>query len=161
MKKGSAYLIFVWVLLSLATGCVSARKVIIEAQAYSSVVQKGTIQKNEEEEGAASTQTNVISVYVHTKTNQLQFDSVWLNDQPFSFQVQQLKQPLELGFDLNNEKQIVAPKSKQFLFQLTVIGAVKTGGKRIETVRLKGQYKQRHFYQVIQPVVPLQGFDAQ
>ncbi|TWI78280.1 hypothetical protein IQ13_3962 [Lacibacter cauensis] len=147
--------------LFLLNSCSSANKMLISGEAFSVEVQKGNVQVNETGEELNPTATKVVTVYLHTKTDKLLIDSAWLNNIPYTFNIQPIAQAFEIGYNSRNEKVTVKPTDKGFLYQVTIVPLLKAGEEALAEVRLRYRYRNKVFYKTVAPIVAIRPFDAQ
>ena len=147
--------------LFLLYSCSSANKILISGEAFSVEVQKGNVQVNETGEELNPMATNVVTVYLHTKTDELLIDSAWLNNNPHAFTVQPIEQTFEIGYNSRNEKITVTPTDKGFLYQVTIVPLLKAGEEAVAEVRLRYRYRNKVFYKSIASITAIRPFDAQ
>lgn len=157
----NARLLFTAGLILVMGACTSAKKAVVVAQAFSLQVQKGNVQVNETGEELNQQATNVVTVYLHTKTDKLIFDSAWLNNAPHAFTVQQITQAFDIGYNSNNEKITVKPTDDGFLHQVTITPLPKVGEEAVAEVRLRYRYRNKVFYKSVASIMVIRPFDAQ
>lgn len=142
--------------------CSGVKKAIISAEAYSLTAQRGTVQVDEKGNETATVAATVITVYVESKYNALQFDSAWVNDRSYSVQTQMITNPLEVGFEENTgQKIIVGSSGKNYIYQLQVVPIVKKGEELPGSINIRLVRKGESVVKTVNPIKRIQPYDAQ
>ena len=146
----------------LLFSCVSTKKVIQDAQAFVITPQQGTVQVDEKGNEVSPLPSPVIIVFVHSKSNELNWDSAWFNNRSYAIKQQLITQPFEMGVDgKTGEKITLTPKEGTFLFQLQIVPKLSKGEEWANSIRLRGSIRNKTVYKEISPIRSIQTPDAQ
>jgi hypothetical protein len=150
------------VLCFLLFSCAGAKKVIQTAEAFVLTPQQGTVRVDEKGNEVSPTPTPVIIVFVHCRSNKVNWDSAWLGNKAYAVVQQLITKPIEMGADSNTgEKITISPQEGAYLFQLQITPQFIKGEERVNSIRVRASYQNKTIYREVSPVRSIQTPDAQ
>lgn len=146
----------------LLLSCASAKKVIQTAEAFVVTPQQGTVRVDEKGNEVSPVPTPVIIVFVHSKSNKVNWDSAWFGSKTYPVVQQQITQPIEMGVDSNTgEKISFSPNEDSYLFQLQVTPQLSKGEEWANSIRVRASFQNKTIYKEVAPVRAIKTPDAQ
>jgi len=150
------------VLCFLLFSCAGAKKVIQTAEAFVFTPQQGTVRVDEKGNEVSPVSTPVIIVFVHCRSNKVNWDSAWFGNKAYAVVQQQITQPIEMGIDGNTGENItISPKEGAYLFQLRVSPQLSKGEEWANSIRLRASYRNKTIRKEVAPIRPIKTPDAQ
>jgi hypothetical protein len=143
--------------------CSSGKRVIGTAEAFIITQQFGTVAVDEKGNEVTPGNSTVLVMYIQTRSTDVKWDSVWLNNKPYGVMTQtEIKQPFEAGFDnTTGEKIMIQPAAGFYLYQLTVAPQMTKGSEWPASLTLRTWYRNKPLMKEIKPLKTLRPYDAQ
>jgi hypothetical protein len=150
------------VLIFLLFSCAGAKRVIQTAEAFVMTPQQGTVRVEEKGHEVSPVPIPVIIVFIHSKSNKVNWDSAWFGNKAYPVAQQQITRPIEMGVDSNTgEKITISPKEGAYLFQLQVSPQLSKGDEWANSIRLRASYQNKAIDKEVAPIRSIKGPDAQ
>lgn len=142
--------------------CAGSKNLIKDADAFVITLQQGMVQVDEKGNEVSKQPGSMILVFMQSPSNQLKFDSAWIDNKAYAVLQQQLTQPFEIGTDVaTGENIIITPNEGSFLYQVQITPSQSQGEEQAGSIRVRANYRNKTIYKNVAPIRSVKTPDAQ